>query len=270
MFERFRRNQAERRDDEGVSGARDLDRTDDGRSAPQYAGVGAPQQPQYRDTGTTTAPEAAAETEHTRALPPRADERYERDRDVVRGPAVSDVRARQRAEFGGTNWGSAFFGWLVALGLSALLVSLVAAAGASLGLTDAADDISSGDAETIGIVGGALFVGVLVIAYFAGGYVAGRMSRFDGARQGFAVWLVGIVVMLVLAALGLLLGSEYNVFAGLDLPRIPIEEGDLTTGGLIALGAVLLGTILAAVAGGKAGERYHVRVDRFGYDRDRV
>jgi hypothetical protein len=29
-----------------------------------------------------------------------------------------------------------------------------------------------------------------------------------------------------------------------------------------------VGTLLAAVAGGKAGERYHVRVDRFGLERD--
>jgi hypothetical protein len=32
----------------------------------------------------------------------------------------------------------------------------------------------------------------------------------------------------------------------------------------------VIGTLLAAIAGGKAGDRYHARVDRVGWDRDRV
>ena len=30
-------------------------------------------------------------------------------------------------------------------------------------------------------------VAVLLVAYYAGGYVAGRLARFDGARNGFLV-----------------------------------------------------------------------------------
>ncbi len=62
--------------------------------------------------------------------------------------------------------------------------ALLSAAGAAIGLTELTDQ--AGDAETVGIVGAALLVAVALIAYFAGGYVAGRMSRFDGARQGIA------------------------------------------------------------------------------------
>ncbi len=47
-----------------------------------------------------------------------------------------------------------------------------------------------------------------------------------------------------------------------ELPRIPIEEGDLATGGIITLVAVILVSVIAAVLGGKAGERYHRKVDR--------
>ena len=90
------------------------------------------------------------------------------------------------------------------------------------------------------------------------------MARFNGPRQGFAVWLLGLVVTVVLAVAGVLLGAEYNVLGSLNLPRIPVDEGSLTTGGLIALAAVLIGTLLAAVAGGKAGSHYHRRVDRVG------
>lgn len=177
-----------------------------------------------------------------------------------------DVRERQRDEYGGTNWGAAFFGWLVAVGLGALLTALVAAAGAGIALSEfeGVGDARS-ESETIGLASGIALLVIALIAYFAGGYVAGRMSRFDGGRQGLAVWIWSIVVAIVLALLGLVAGEEYNLFASLDLPRIPIDEGDLTTGGVIALVAIVVGTLLAAIAGGKAGESYHRRVDRAGY-----
>jgi hypothetical protein len=177
---------------------------------------------------------------------------------------LDDVRRRQREEYGGLSWAGAFFGWLVAVGLAVLVIALLSAAGAAVGLTQASPDQAAGSADTIGIVGGILMLAVLVVAYYAGGYVAGRMARFNGPRQGFAVWLLGLIVTVVLAVAGVLLGAEYNVLAGLDLPRIPVDEGSLTTGGLIALAAVVIGTLLAAVAGGKAGSHYHRKVDRVG------
>ena len=105
---------------------------------------------------------------------------------------------------------------------------------------------------------------VLGVAYYAGGYVAGRMSRFDGPRQGVAVWVIGLIVTVVLAVAGVLLGAKYNVLSQLSLPRIPVDEGSLTTGGLIALVAIVLVTLLAAVAGGKQGTHYHRKIDRTG------
>jgi hypothetical protein len=171
------------------------------------------------------------------------------------------VRARQREEFGGINWGAAFFGWLVAVGLGALLVGLLAAAGAAVGLTE----LSEGDAAEIGLGGAVALLVALAVAYFAGGYVAGRMSRFDGARQGFGTWLLGLVVTIVLAIVGAVLGSEYNVLERLELPAVPVGDSELATGGALALAIVLVGTLVAAVAGGKAGERYHRRVDRAGF-----
>lgn len=171
---------------------------------------------------------------------------------------------RQREEFGGINWGAAFFGWLVAVGLGVLLTALLSAAGTAIALSEVGSDTSGGEAETIGIVGGALLLLVAAIAYFSGGYVAGRMSRFDGARQGLAVFAWSIIAAIVLAIIGAIAGSEYNLFAQLDLPRIPIDEGDLTTGGVIFLIAVIAIIVLAAMAGGKAGERYHHKVDAVG------
>jgi MFS family permease len=186
--------------------------------------------------------------------------------------------ARQRDEYGGINWGASFFGWLVAVGIAALLTALLSAAGAAIAISEIENaGEAAASADTVGIVGGLLILVVALIAYFAGGYVAGRMSRFDGGRQGLGVWIWGIVVAIVLAILGAIAGSDWNLFAGLELPRIPVDEGDLTTGGVIVLVIVLIGTLLAAMAGGKAGERYHRKVDELGHrpvagredDRDR-
>ena len=169
-------------------------------------------------------------------------------------------RDRQREEFGGFSKGSAFFGWLVAVGIAVLLTAILSAAGAAVGITEA----SGSDADTIGIAGGILLLVVLAVAYYAGGYVAGRLARFDGARQGFGVWVIALAITVLLAVAGALLGAEYNILNQLDLPRIPVDEGALTTGGLIALALALLVTLFAAVAGGKVGERFHRKVDRAG------
>ena len=107
---------------------------------------------------------------------------------------------------------------------------------------------------------------MLFLAYLAGGYVAGRMARFDGPRQGVAVWVIGLVVVLALAVAGAVLGAQYNVLQQLNLPRIPIEEGTATTAGIVTLVAILVATLLCAVLGGTLGTRYHRKIDRAGFD----
>jgi hypothetical protein len=186
---------------------------------------------------------------------------------ATRGAARDAVTA-QRASFGGIKWGAAFFGWLSANGLAVILIALLSAAGVAFGLAENVDtaDEAAQQAETIGIGGGIAVLVVLFLAYLAGGYVAGRMSRFDGARQGVAVWVIGLLVVLVLAVAGYLVGNEYNVFQQLNLPRIPIDEGTATTAGIVTLVAILLVTLLGAVLGGKLGERFHRKVDRAGFD----
>ncbi|MGY1720693.1 hypothetical protein ACI8AG_16780 [Blastococcus sp. SYSU DS0552] len=181
--------------------------------------------------------------------------------------AGRDAVDAQHSRFGGIKWGAAFFGWLSANGLAVLLIALISAAGVAVGLTEGVPSVEEAteQASTIGIVGGIVLLVVLFLAYLAGGYVAGRMARFDGARQGIAVWVIGLLVVLALAVAGLLFGSEYNVLQQLNLPRIPIDEGTATTGGIIALVAVLVLTLVGAVLGGKLGERYHRKVDRAGF-----
>jgi len=186
---------------------------------------------------------------------------------VTRGPG-RDAVAAQHARFGGIKWGAAFFGWLSANGLAVVLIALLSAAGVAFGLAENVDtaDEAAEQVETLGIGGGIAVLVVLFLAYLAGGYVAGRMARFDGVKQGVATWLIGLIVVLVLAGAGIVLGAQYNVLRQLDLPRIPIDEGTATTAGIITLVAILLVTLLGAVLGGKLGDRYHRKVDRVGFD----
>jgi hypothetical protein len=186
---------------------------------------------------------------------------------VTRGTG-RDAVAAQHDRFGGIKWGAAFFGWLSANGLAVILVALLSAAGLALGLARGVNtaDEAVDQANQIGVGGGIAILVVLFLAYLAGGYVAGRMARFDGVRQGLAVWLIGLIMVLLLAAAGAILGAQYNVLQQLNLPRIPIEEGTATTAGIITLVAILLVTLLGAVLGGKLGDRFHRRVDRAGFD----
>jgi Na+/proline symporter len=182
------------------------------------------------------------------------------------------VQAREEERFGGMKFGSAFFGWLAAAGVAAILMSLLAATGVALSLASdtTTDDITqqasqaTGAARTVGLVGGIALLVVLFIAYFCGGYVAGRMARFNGTKQGLAVWIWGIIVAVVVAILVAVFGSQYNVLSTLNLPRIPLDEGSITTAGIIAIAAIIVVTLVAALLGGKAGMHFHRKVDRAG------
>jgi hypothetical protein len=172
----------------------------------------------------------------------------------------------QRQEYGGFHLGAAFFGWLVSTGIATILTAILAAAGSAVAVSkiDNTNSISSQTATTVGLASGILLLIVLAISYYAGGYVAGRMSRFDGARQGVGVWLIGFIIMLLLAGAGAALGAKYNILQQLNLPNLPVNGNSFTRGGLITTIAALVITLLAAVLGGKVGEGFHRKVDTAG------
>lgn len=186
------------------------------------------------------------------------------DRDVVHRGEVHD---REKAEFGGFKFGSAFFGWLTAMGATVLLTALVSAIGAALGL---GGDVTADEAAEAAVGGGAIIAAivigvVLLVAYFAGGYVAGRMARFSGAKQGIAVWIWAVAIAIVVAIIAAIAGSQWDILGNLQgFPRIPVTAETATiTGILTALGAAVV-TLVGAVLGGLAGMRYHRKVDRVG------
>jgi hypothetical protein len=178
-------------------------------------------------------------------------------------PVTAADSEAAREKFGGVNLGAAVFGWLVAVAVGVILTSVVGAVVAALG---SEAQISQSDAEreagTIGLAAAVVLLAVLLIAYYAGGYVAGRMSRFDGARQGVAVWGIGLLVTVAAVVLGGVFGTQYNILDRVALPRIPVPTDTLTTGGILTAIALVIGTLVAAILGGSVGRRYHHRVDR--------
>ena len=177
---------------------------------------------------------------------------------------------RQKEEHGGIKIGSAFFGFLTAIGVGVLLTAILSAAGPAVGLASdtkpaAAASTATKSASTIGIVGSIILLVILFVAYYCGGYVAARMARFNGMKQGVAVWVWALIIAIAVAILGAVAGDKFNILAQLNsFPRIPVSEGDLTTGGIIAAIAAVLVTLAGAVLGGLAGMRFHRKVDRTG------
>ena len=131
-------------------------------------------------------------------------------------------------------------------------------------MNDAVDQASNN--QTVGLTGIIVLLGILLVSYYCGGYVAGRMARFNGARQGFMVWIWALIAAIVVAALGLVAGQRFNILANLNsFPRIPINEGELNTLSIIAAVVVAAVALVGAVLGGLAGMRFHRKVDRAGF-----
>lgn len=184
----------------------------------------------------------------------------------------NDVVAAEKERFGGIKWGSAFFGWLTAIGMTVLLSALATAIGVGVGAANSSNaeqaaEQAQQNAETLGIVSGIVLAIVLFLAYYCGGYVAGRMARFDGAKQGLAVWLWGIIVAIIVAILATVAGSQFNILSDLNgAPQIPVDGSLMTASGIIGLAIAFIVPLIGAILGGKAGMRFHRKVDQAGID----
>jgi len=190
----------------------------------------------------------------------------------VEEPLARDRRAvvaREKEAFGGVKIGSAFFGWLTATGTAVLLTALFAAGGTAVGVLNG-DSVSNPDFGVTwrGTRGAVVITVILAVAYFCGGYVAGRMARFNGLTQGFAVFCWAILAALVVGALGAIAGTQWDALnAVTGVPKYDLGPTHVTSDGvligLLAVAAALVGALL----GGLSGMRFHRRVDRAGLGR---
>lgn len=173
---------------------------------------------------------------------------------------------RQYERYGGTNWGAAFFGAVVTASVGVVLAAAVAGGAAVLGASpDTVQANSAQSPRTVLIGSAAVLLGLLVASCYAGGYVAGRMSRFDGGRQGFASWLLALVVGVVTGGFALLAVGRTGLVDLPGLGELPRPGGSPLAWAAGTAAVLLLGSLLAAVSGGKVGRQYHQKVDDAGY-----
>jgi MFS family permease len=192
----------------------------------------------------------------------RVDEKVDRARPVetrteetVADPYAGIAAAHER--FGGIDIPASLVGMLTALSTTLILAGLI---GAALGAVDYQSGLE-GDARDIStwsMIGG---VAVLFVAYVIGGWAAGRMARYDGARNGFAAGVWTLILGAILAGLGAWIGSEYDVFRDVNLPQW-FSTDAFTTRAIISGVAAIAAMFAGAILGGLWGEHYHRRADR--------
>ena len=178
--------------------------------------------------------------------------------DGVRVGRVKDdpgvVEARRR--FGGLDWLATLAGLLAAIGSLVLLGGLVGAAG-TIGyqldqLNASGEDLSIG-----GLIAGLV---VLLLAFFIGGWVAGRVARYDGGRNGVMAVIWFLLLAGLLSALGAFYGDRYDVFSRFELPQW-FSADDAGTAAIISAVVGALVALVAGWLGGTVGARYHRRAD---------
>ncbi len=216
------------------------------------------------DEADTTAREGSGDPE-TRVIRPPGSSTEEEPAPYPRGylEAVDQREARLREVYGGVDWLASFIGCVFAVVCGGVLLALLGLVLAPLGFTLNLEGQEIGAA----IITGLVIVGLaLFLAYLCGGYVAGRLARYDGGRNGAMTVAWGLALTLLAAAVGSFLpgpffGVVQDFVQGSVLPAV----GSLTELGLagagIVVGALLL-ELLGGFLGGRIGARYHTRINQ--------
>jgi len=170
------------------------------------------------------------------------------------GEDLGMYRAHRR--YGGFDAGAALAGLLAATGMTALLGGIAGAIG-TIGYqldTDASTDTMSTGGFVAGLV-------VLLLSFLVGGWVAGRVARYEGGLNGLVSAGLFIVLSAIMAGMGAWFGDRYDVFADIRLPQW-FSNTTSTTAVLSAVVALVV-MVAAGWFGGVLGSRYHRRVDTY-------
>src|SRR5918995_5463179 len=95
--------------------------------------------------------------------------------------AAEDREDRLRDMYGGVDWLARFLGFVFAIVLGALFSAVAGLVLVPFGLSM---DLAGSEIGPAAITGLVLVAILVFLTYFFGGYVAGRLARFDGGRNG--------------------------------------------------------------------------------------
>jgi len=208
-------------------------------------------------------PVATTDTGRTVVPPPPVVTREERvDRVTVRDdddPYAGIREARDR--FGGLDIPAILSGMLVGLAMLLILAGLASAA-----LGEIAFQTGVNGNETELSLGALITAGVVIfLSFLIGGWAAGRMSRYSAALNGFMVALTFVIFLGVLAALGAILGDQYNLFDNLQVAKANLPNwfsaDTVTTAAVVSSIAFAVVMFVGATLGGLWGGRLHRRAD---------
>ena len=181
--------------------------------------------------------------------------------------AAEEREDRLRDMYGGVDWLASFLGFVFVLVAGALLSLVVGLVLVPLGISP---DLAGAELGAAAITGLVLVAILVFLTYFFGGYVAGRLARFDGGRNGAMLLLWTGVTVLVLALVNAVLSGFLPARVSEDIGNLVQNNVLSTIGGLSQLGVagvlIFAGALLVALAGGflggRLGSRYHTEIDR--------
>ena len=179
--------------------------------------------------------------------------------------AAEDREDRLRDMYGGVDWLASFLGFVFALVAGAIFAAIAGVVLGPLGFS-----LNLTGALGAAVITGLVLLGVLIfLTYFFGGYVAGRLARFDGGRNGamLLVWTILTGLLLLLAAgvfSGFLPGGAADAIGGV-IDSASSAIGGLSQAGIVGIVvavAALLLALIGGLLGGRLGSRYHAEIDR--------
>lgn len=181
-------------------------------------------------------------------------------RDRIAGTEADMGSIRDR--FGGADPLAGILGMFAALGVLVLLGALIAAGAGGIEYQLNQIDID-GNLQEVEVVGSIVAILVVFVSFLAGGWAAGRMSRYDGAVNGVGAALWFILLVALFGAAGVWFGQEYNALAPVDLPNWFGQMGadDVTLKSIAGALAGIVAALIGGGLGGELGEQYHRDVD---------
>ena len=153
---------------------------------------------------TRRVPQGQSEEKETRVI--RAPNRPDTVREATPYPRGYFEEAEEREDrlrdmYGGVDWLASFLGFVFTLVIGAIFSAVAGLVLVPFGFPP---DLTGGQFGASIITGLALFGVLIFITYFFGGYVAGRLARFDGGRNGAMVLVWSFIVVLILALVALI------------------------------------------------------------------
>jgi hypothetical protein len=180
--------------------------------------------------------------------------------------AAEEREDRLRDMYGGVDWLASFLGFVFSLVLGAVFSSVTGLLLVPFGFSP---DFSDGQLGASVITGLVVLAILIFLTYFFGGYVAGRLARFDGGRNGAMVLAWTFIVVLILTLVAVVFSGFLpdGIAAGVvNLAQATASTLSNLAGagvaGIVAAAAALLVALLGGFFGGRLGSRYHTEIDR--------